>query len=221
VDQTEFMTALVGDQTTLMKVPVGVFTPGTPMASTTDMQVFTSKRDIPLAKKLLAESGYKGEKVVLMSPSDQTTLVPLVQVAQALFTEVGLNVDFQSMDWGTLVSRRASMKPVSEGGWNAFCTSWAGINLSNPGSHFPLRGNGKDGWFGWPTSPTLEGLRDDWFAAPDEAAQKAICDKMQAVAFKEVPFIPIGEYSLPAAMQANLTDVVHCGNTVFWGVRKT
>jgi peptide/nickel transport system substrate-binding protein len=44
---------------------------------------------------------------------------------------------------------------------------------------------------------------------------------MQAVAFKEVPFIPLGEYYLPSALRTSITDVVHCGNTSFWGARKT
>ncbi len=220
IDQREFMTALVGDQSDLMTVPTGVFTPGTPMANDRDMQVFSGKRDIALAKRLVAESGYKGEPVVLMLPTDQSVLVPLVQMARSVFAEIGLNVDMQSMDWGTLVGRRASDKPASEGGWNSFCTSWDGITLSNPGSHLPLRGNGKAGWFGWPESPKLESLRDQWFAAPDEAAQKRICEQMQAVAFQEVPYIPIGSYLLPAAIRSNVTDIVRSGNTCFWGLKK-
>ena len=221
IDQMDFATAVVGDQTDLIIVPGGTFTAGTPMASSTDMAVFTGKRDIELAKRLVKESGYKGERIVLMSPSDQAVLTPICQVVQSVFKEIGLNVDYQSMDWGTLVGRRASDKPAADGGWNSFCTSWGGLSLSNPGSHLPLRGNGKDGWFGWPVSPVLEGLRDQWFTAPDEAAQKKICEQMQSVAFKEVPYIPLGSYRLPAALGKNVEDVVHSGSTVFWGARKT
>ncbi len=220
ISQMEFMTAVVGDQTDLMHVPCGIFTPGTPMANDADMQVFTGKRDVELAKKLVKESGYKGETVVLMAPSDQAALIPMDQMTRSVFTEIGIKVDYQSMDWGTLVGRRASDKPSSEGGWNAFCTSWNGLTLSNPGSHFPLRGNGKGGWFGWPVSPVLEGLRDQWFQASDLAAQKAICEKMQAVAFKEIPYVPIGSYKLPSALRNTITDVIHADNTCFWGVRK-
>jgi peptide/nickel transport system substrate-binding protein len=220
INQADFMSALVGDQTDLMNVPIGIFSPGTPMANDADMSVFTGKRDVALAKKLVKESGYKGEKIVLMSPTDQAVILPMAQVTLSVFQEIGLNVDYQAMDWGTLVGRRASDKPAAEGGWNAFCTSWAGINLSNPGSHFPLRGNGKSGWFGWPTSPTLEALRDQWFAATDLAAQKKICEQMQTVAFKEVPFIPIGSYKIPAALRSGISGVVHAGNTVFWGAKK-
>jgi peptide/nickel transport system substrate-binding protein len=183
INQMEFMTAVVGDQTDLMNVPNGIFTPGTPMANNADMQVFSSERNIAVARKLVAESGYKGEKVVIMSPSDQAVLIPMAALTESLFRAIGLNVDLQTMDWGTLVGRRATDKPSAEGGWNSFCTSWGGLSLSNPGSHFPLRGNGKSGWFGWPDSPTLESLRDQWFAAPDQATQKKICEQMQAVAF--------------------------------------
>lgn len=221
IDQNEFMTAIVGDQTELMHNPCGVFTPSTPMANGADMSVFTGKRDLTLAKKLVAESGYGGETIVLMLPTDQVTIIPMVQVARDLFTKLGLKVDMQSMDWGTLVGRRALDKPAAEGGWNSFCTSWTGLQLSNPGSHLPLRGNGKAGWFGWPDSPALEKLREQWFAAPDEAAQKAICEQMQTVAFKEVPYIPIGAYTIPNALRANMKDMVHAGSICFWGVQKT
>jgi hypothetical protein len=43
---------------------------------------------------------------------------------------------------------------------------------------------------------------------------------MQAVAFKEVPYIPIGGYRLPSAMRGNLQGIVHAGNTCFWGVHR-
>ena len=220
IDQLEYMTSLVGDQTELMTVPTGVFTPGTPAANGRDMQVWTGTRDKALARKLVAESGYRGETIVLMSASDQAVLVPLAQLTYSLFKEIGLNAELQTMDWGTLVGRRALDKPSAEGGWNAFCTSWVGLSLSNPGSHLPLRGNGKGGWFGWPVSPALEQLRDEWFAAPDAAAQHAICERMQAVAFQEVPFVPLGSYTLPSAMRRSMSGIVQAGNTVFWGAKK-
>jgi peptide/nickel transport system substrate-binding protein len=220
IDQNDFMTAIVGDQTDLIHNPSGIFTPGTPMANGADMSVFTGIRDFALAKKLVAESGYKGETIVLMLPTDQIPIIPMVQVTRDLFTRLGLNVDMQSMDWGTLVGRRALDKPAADGGWNSFCTSWTGLQLSNPGSHLPLRGNGKGGWFGWPDSPALEGLRDQWFAAPDEAAQKSICERMQTIAFKEVPYVPIGAYSLPCALRSNITDAIQAGSICFWNVKK-
>ena len=83
-----------------------------------------------------------------------------------------------------------------------------------------MRGNGLDGWFGWPTSPRLEALRDRWFDAPDEAAQRVVCEEMQRVAFEEVPFLPVGQRFLPTAVRDSLTGIVKASYPVFWGVKR-
>jgi peptide/nickel transport system substrate-binding protein len=220
IDQQEFVTAWVGDQQQWGKYPVGVFTEGAPMANKAGIETFSAPRDLAKARKLVAESGYNGEKIVLMSPSDQAALQAMAQVTRDLFQKLGLNVDYQSMDWGTLVARRAKMDPPSQGGWNVFCTTWNGLAVSNPGSSFPLRGAGKKGWLGWHTDPELERLRETWFDAPDVAAQKAICEQIQLRAFETVPFMPIGQWYYPWAVRTDLTGWVKSGQVLFWGVRR-
>jgi peptide/nickel transport system substrate-binding protein len=221
VSQEDFVQAVVGEQQDLGAVGVGAFTPNTPCANSAGMEILTGKRDVALAKKLVAESGYNGEPVLLMSPSDQPALATMAQVTEALFKSVGINVQFASMDWGTLVQRRASKEPVAKGGWNVFCTTWAGLSVSNPGSHTPLRGNGGAAWFGWPTDPKMEQLRDAWFQAPDEAAQKKLCEEMQLRVFENVPFIPVGQWFYPTAYRSNLTGMVRASSPLFWGVRRS
>ncbi len=87
------------------------------------MEALTSPRNIEAAKKLVAESGYKGEKILLMSPTDQPAILSVCQVVNSVLQKIGLNMDYQAMDWGTLVTRRASKSPPDKGGWNIFCTS--------------------------------------------------------------------------------------------------
>ncbi len=168
----------------------------------------------------MAESGYNGEPILLMSPSDQPQLQQMALVTDALFKSLGLNSKYTSMDWGTLVTRRANHEPPDKGGWNSFCTTWGGLSVSNPGSHFPLRGNGNGGWFGWPTDEKMEALREKWFEAPDLAAQKAICQDMQRLAFQDVPFYPTGAWFTPTAHRDNLTGFVKAGTLVFWGIKR-
>ncbi len=134
--------------------------------------------------------------------------------------KLGMNVDYQAMDWATLVQRRAKKEPVEQGGWSIFHTSWSGLDQMNPAGHVFLRGNGKDASPGWPTSAKIEELRNAWFEAPDLAAQKKICVEMQLQAFQDVPYIPLGQYFVPTAYQANLTGVLH-GNPVFWNIRRS
>ncbi|MDE2333104.1 MAG: ABC transporter substrate-binding protein [Rhodospirillales bacterium] len=221
VDQKEYVEAVLGGQAKAFgKYPAGYFTLGSPYANQTGMAALTGPRNLELAKKMIQEAGYKGEPVVLMSPSDQPQLQIMAQVTLDLFKKVGLNVQYQSMDWGTLVTRRAEHKPSAQGGWNSFCTTWGGLSVANPGSSYPLRGNGKGGWFGWPVNPDIEALRSQWFDAPDLAAQQKICDQIQADAFKEVPFIPVGQWVTPTAHRSNIVDLVKSGYSVFWNVRR-
>jgi peptide/nickel transport system substrate-binding protein len=139
-------------------------------------------------KRDLAAAGYKSEKIVVMVASDFPVLNAMGQVGADMLQQVGMNVDLQVTDWGSVVQRRASRKPPDQGGWSAFFTAFGGVDQYTPAGHLGLRGNGTDGWFGWPTDPKLEELRAAWFAAPDLAAQKKIGEAIQAEAFQSVPY---------------------------------
>ena len=75
----------------------------------------------------------------------------------------------------------------------------------------------KPGW-GWPTSPRLESLRDDWFQAETESEQKRICEQMQLQAFEDLPYIPLGLFLRPTAYRRSLVDM-RLGLPLFFGVR--
>ena len=158
--------------------------------------------------------------MVILSPSDFPTLNALSEVAADTLRRIGMNVDLQAMDWGTLVQRRAKREAPEQGGWNVFCTTWEGLDVSVPGSHQPIRGNGREGWVGWATSPRREALRDAWFAAPDQAAEQRIAAQLQALVWEEVPFIPLGLLRPPMAYRRSLTNLVTGGPPLFWNLRR-
>ena len=218
IDQTEAMTAVNGDDTSLWKVPLGVFPSTSPLANDTDMGLLTSKRDYAAVKKALAEAGYKGEKVALMAASDFPILKAMADVAQDFLVKSGMNVDYQSTDWGTVVQRRAKKDPVDKGGWNVFCTGFGALDVATPAGFLALRGNGPNAWFGWPTSPKIEEMRDAWFDAPDLASQKKIASDIQHQFFQDVPYWPLGVYYSPTAYNKKLTGVLD-GFAMFWNVK--
>ena len=76
---------------------------------------FIAKPDIKRAQQLLKESGYDGTPVVIMQPTDLVVISKLPLVAAQLLRQAGFKVDLQSMDWQTLVSRRAKKDPPSQG----------------------------------------------------------------------------------------------------------
>ncbi len=218
--QQDCVGAVVGDQTEFGETPAAFFVDGAPLASNAGMDALTKPRNIAAAAAAIKAAGYAGQKVTLMAASDMPSLMAVAQVTQALWLQLGLNVDFQVMDWGTLVARRAKQDSPAEGGWNAFTTTWAGLSVSNPGSSFPLQAIGRKGWLGWYTNPDMTALHDKWFAAADFPAQKAICEDMQRAAFADPPFIPLGQWKLPWAFRTSLKNFVECGNVLFWGVER-
>ncbi|WP_149538708.1 ABC transporter substrate-binding protein [Siccirubricoccus phaeus] len=219
INQADYMTAVTGTDRSLWRDGVGFFPPGTPLASDAGMGTLTSTPDYDKVKRDLAAAGYKGEKVVLLAATDFPTLNALCQVGADMFRKAGMNVDFVAMDWASVVARRANRNPPEQGGWSIFFTFWTGLDVINPGVNQPIRGNGAQGWWGWSSSERLEALRQQWFDAPDLAAQQAAAREMQAVAFEEVPTLPLGQYFQSTAYRRTLTEVPK-GMPLFWNLKK-
>jgi peptide/nickel transport system substrate-binding protein len=219
--QADFMTAAAGTDPSLWRDGIGIFTPGTPMASETGMEVINGprRRDLPALQKALREAGYQGERVVMMVASDQAVQVAQGAVALDVLKKLGMEVDYQMMDWGTLVQRRASKEPPEKGGWNLFITGWSGLDMTTPITNQTLRANGAKAWFGWPNLPDVQGLIDAWVDAPDLAVQKRIAADLQRVALDQVPYFPTGQYFARTASRADLTGML-LGQFVFWNVRR-
>ena len=124
ISQADFMNAAMGGDPELTRIGVGVFTPGSPLANNAGLETLTGPRDLALAKKLVAESGYAGEKVVFIAPTDYPVLNAECLVGADLLGKLGINVDLQGMDWGTMIQRRNNKDTIDKGGWSAFCTGW-------------------------------------------------------------------------------------------------
>ncbi|HUB49639.1 MAG TPA: ABC transporter substrate-binding protein [Acetobacteraceae bacterium] len=220
VDQTDFMIAASSTDPKMRHVPTGIFCPGTPMASDVGLDVFTRPRDYDGARKQIEAAGYKGEKVAILAPTDFPILKALADVGSDTMKKMGLNVDYQAMDWGTVVQRRAKKDPVDKGGWSVFHTFWSGLDQTNPVGHVFLRGNGEQGMMGWPSSPKIEALRAQWIHAPDLATQKKIATELQQQALIDLPYVPLGQTFSPTCYAKDISGVLN-GFVIFWNVQKT
>ena len=218
--QRDFLDAVMGNEKSLTET-CGIFTPGTPLASDAGIAALTGPRDLAKAKRLVEESGYKGEKVVILDPTDFPVINAIAQVTRSLCVSLGLDVEYVATDWGTVVSRRASREPVEKGGWSIFLTYGDGYSFSNPATYTALWGTGEKAWFGWPTSARIEALRDAWYSAAELATQQKLGREMQLAAFEEVPFIPVGLWHQPIARRDNITGILKAARPVFWEVKKS
>ena len=217
--QSDFMEAVAGDNPNLWRDHVGYFVPGSTMASDVGLDALPTKLDADKVRRDLEAAGYRNEKVVFLVPTDFQTINQMSEVAADALKRCGVNVDYQAMDWGTMLPRIAKQDPPDKGGWNLFGTWALGLGLANPAAHAYLRGNGRAGVPGWYSSAKMEDLRSAWLQASDVSEQQHICRDMQALAFQEIPFWPTGTFFQPSAHRANLIDFVK-GAPVFWGVRR-
>jgi peptide/nickel transport system substrate-binding protein len=221
MSQKPVLDALVGDPK-YFKTCGSVFACGTPFGNEAGGESLVKGSAMAEAKKALAESGYDGTPVVIMAPTDVTTLKAQPIVAAQLLRDAGFKVEVQATDWQTVVTRRASQKPVKEGGWNMFFTNWVGADILNPVSNVSISGRGlKGGWFGWYDDPKMEELRDKFVRATALDEQKKLAAEIQARAYEQVAYLPLGEYVIPSVWRKSLTGVLGGAATpVFWNIDK-
>ncbi len=165
IKQSYFMEAVGGADPSLIRDQVGLFVPGSPMANTAGVDTMRGDADLAAAKKALTAAGYKGERVVILAASNFPTINAIAQVGGDLLKRIGFNTDYQSLDWGTVVQRRASRKPIDQGGWNVFFTFLGGVGNVGPASDIAIRSDG-NGWFGWPSDPKVEARAGPGSAPP-------------------------------------------------------
>jgi peptide/nickel transport system substrate-binding protein len=217
VDQSEFVQAIVGDEKSLGRVGVGFFPLGSPSASDLGMETLRGPRNMARAKDWVAASGYAGEPVVVLEPSDVPGLSAVAQVGADFFKRLGLKVRAETMDLATMVARRTKQGPVEQGGWSCLPVQWSGLPIANPLS-FPLSATGRAGWIGWASSDKREALRIAWLEANSDSERARIAQEVQREAFDSVRFVPVAQYFQPAAYRDNLTGFVRSPFSVFWGV---
>jgi peptide/nickel transport system substrate-binding protein len=215
-NQEDFVKAVVGDPK-YYKVCKSYFPCGTPFANEKPMQGLLGS-NFKKAQALLKEAGYDGTPIVLMHSTDLQVLTNLAPVAKALMEKAGFKVDMQSMDWQTLVARRAKRDPPGAGGWHAFLTSWVAADISNPIFTGFMNSACDKAMFGWPCDPDMEKLRDLFARESDPAKQKAIADEVQVLDTKVVTHLPLGQWYLPAVMRKNVNGMVAAPAPVFWNM---
>jgi peptide/nickel transport system substrate-binding protein len=221
VNQSDYMQAVVGDDPSLWKEVPGYFTPETPLYTEAGGEPLKGPRNYELAKKLLAEAGYKGEPIVLLVATDLAVLKAQGDVTADALKRIGMNVEYAALDWGTVGQRRAKKDPPAQGGWNIFHTWHAGADCVNPAPYIALDASGDTAWFGWPKSDLVQERIQAWYAAPDLAAEKQAIAALNQAAMEHVVYVPTGFFKGYQAWRKTLAGVVKAPFPIFWDVSKS
>jgi peptide/nickel transport system substrate-binding protein len=220
LSQEEFLQANIGDKR-FYRTCKAMFTCDTPLATTVGMEDVLNG-NAQKAREMLKEAGYDGTVVVMLQPSDLDVIKQLPIVAKAQLERAGFKVEIQSMDWTTMVNRLVTKKgPPSEGGWNAFATSWTQVDILDPLMTPYLAANCDKARAGWPCDEGIEKLRDAYVRAATLEEKKAVVEQVQRRVGEVVTHVPLGEWYGVSAVRANIgTMAVPPPVTVFWGVTK-
>ena len=186
-----------------------------------DTGYFTGVANPAKAKQMLQDAGYDGTPVLLMRPTDLASIAKLPLVAKQQLEAAGFKVDFQQMDWATLLARRAKKDAPANGGWSAFLTAWTAGDISSPLTIQMFNAKGQNGWFGWQDEPRLEYLKNRFARTVKPAEKKEIASEIQRVAFETATHAPLGQYQSPTAIRSNVSGILQTpGIPVMWNIKK-
>ncbi|WP_109076156.1 MULTISPECIES: ABC transporter substrate-binding protein [unclassified Azospirillum] len=206
IDQEKFLAAMGYPPDLRMKHCATFFICGGPNETSAGADAY-KKPDIATAKRLLAEAGYKGEPVVVLLPTDYAVLNAAALMVIQTLKDIGMNVTTQSMDWASVVARRARKDPPGAGGWSAYATYAASFDVNSPINNFMLGSACGNSMPGWPCDETLDKLRAEWIRADKPEERRARLDAFQEQAYQTVPYIPLGQYASPYAVRNDVTNV--------------
>ena len=158
-----------------------------------------------------------------MDPTDQAHLHVVAQVLNEHMKGIGINADLQSMDWSTLVSRRAVKEPPpGAGGWHLFPTAWPSSAMMDPVS--------TRRWISAATPRTGSAGRAtrSWrncalpiFRQKTRVSATARYEAIQARFLEAAPYAYPGQYFPQIAYRKDrMKGPIGLGSPVFWNLEK-
>lgn len=218
INQTDYMQSIVGADSTAYKDCYAMFPCGMPGVEQLGTAIMKPPHDMAKLRADVIAAGYKGEKTVIINPTDYPVIGPTGQVTAELLRALGFNVDMQEMDWGSVLQRRLSRAPAEEGGWSIYHTNWPSVSIANPALNTTIRGDGN--WGGWYVDEETERLTTEWLSAGDPIRQQSLLDLIQRRALDQAPSLPLGQFFQKTAFRDNIHGVRNGSVCYFWGVRK-
>ena len=141
----------------------------TPLETDAGARGWYAEFDPGRASRLLDESPYAGETIVMLAPRDAATLVPSSTAFKRQLEAIGFRIDMPRTDWATVVTQMGdSEKFELAAGWPShWCCGDPIADESGAGSSHL-----------WPKIPYVTELRRDWARETDPDKRAAILDRV-------------------------------------------
>ena len=220
VTQSDYMDVTAGGDAELTRTCYSMFPCKLPMVNEAGTELMKPPRDLARSQARLKQAGYAGEKVVILSASDIEQIRVYGDVTADLLRRLGMNVDLQSMDWGSLLQRRTSREPVSNGGWSVFPATFSAAQIGTAPTNSLVRGLGAAGYAGGFEDAVIEMLTGEYVEAGSTAERQRIIDAIQTRAFDLAPSVPLGQWFRKTAFRRDIEGIMPAWVSLPWNVRR-
>jgi ABC-type transport system substrate-binding protein len=179
---------------------------------------FKIKYDPAEAKKLLAEAGYGPNKKVnvkiAISPSGSGQMYPLImnEAIQQQWKEVGIEADFQVMDWNALLNfMRLGAKAPEAAGYTGINVSWNTMDPHNAFMRFvdsqqiPPKGSN----WGYIQEPEFDALAKEARSTSDPKDLDKVLARINTRMVDEAVFVWVVHDVWPNAISSKVKGYVH------------
>ena len=167
--------------------------------------------DPEAAKQLLAEAGYNGETIKIISTRDYEDQYHAGVVVQQQLEKIGMKVEMEVYDWPTLLQKR-----TEENNYDIFMFAFAPATDPTQIQYLDSR----QAYPGWTDSPELDNLLDELVVAPTDEEAKEVFTRLQAKTWEELPAIKYGEYNRVTVTHGDLEGFKFFHGPVIWNVEK-
>lgn len=181
LDMEPMMQAAMGHRD-FYRLDPGLFFPEQAYHSTAGAHLY-NQRNKEKARRLLKESGYKGEPIRWIVTKEYEYHYKPALVSESQLEEVGFNIDLQVMDWATVVQRR--VKPEL---WDVFSTGMSFAAEPTTAAQLLCE------YPGWWCNPAKEALMQDLARESETKKRRAIVDKIQALFYEDAARMRLGDY---------------------------
>ncbi len=155
-------------------------------------------RDIGLAKKLVAESGFKPPIEVTIMVPNSPDILEAAQVIQAMVKPAGFDLRIEAMEFASSLARGHA------GDFQSYLIGWSGRADADSNMYNFLHTGGGFNWGGY-SDPVVDRLLDQARLYTDIARRNAAYEKVWLELRKETPLIYIWALKNIVGMQKNVT----------------
>lgn len=205
LNPSDMMLAAFSDER-FFSVDGSIFPKGSPWHTEVGV-VRYGEGDPETAAKLMAEAGYDGTPIRLLTSRQYEFHYKMGEVAKAYLEAAGFKVDLQVVDWATLTTRRGDPKQ-----WEIFIT-----HSNFPGDPTTIN-TITDTYAGWYVSEQKAAAVAAYMNATSDEAKVKAWEGIQTVIYDDAPLFKVGNFNSLSGVSKAITDYTPTYWPRFWNV---